>query len=119
MGLFKAPPSQRERGQAKSSFIELDSDPDKMEEQLETLRPDPVMIFFLWSKYRENIDPVFKIFHTPTVQNLVLTAARKKKSLDAAENSLLFAIYYASIVSMSESECYAEFEEERPVMLER
>lgn len=90
-----------------------------MEEQLGLLRPHPIMIFFLWSKYLDNVDPVFKLLHSPTAQKLVTKATKEPSSIEAAVNCLLFAIYYSSVLSMSASECYAELEEDRFVLLKR
>lgn len=87
--------------------------------KLETLRPRPAMISFLWLKYLENIDRVLKIFHTPSVQKLVMEAIGVRHKLDAASDAMLFSIYYATVVGLSVSECKAELGEERQVLLQR
>jgi hypothetical protein len=77
------------------------------------------MISFLWLKYLENVDRVLKIFHTPTVQKLVIEGLQCRNGLDVASESLLFSIYYATVVGLSVPECHAEFGEERSVLLKK
>jgi hypothetical protein len=81
--------------------------------------PHAQIVSFLWWKYLEVVDPVLKVFHTPTVQKLVVDAIRGRTKLTIGENCLLFSIYYASVVVLSASECCTEVEEERQVLLER
>ncbi|KAL4938441.1 fungal-specific transcription factor domain-containing protein [Aspergillus oleicola] len=86
---------------------------------LNLLRPSPVMIALLWQKYLENVDPIVKIFHTPSMQRLVMTAVRARYGLDLPSDCLLFAIYYATVASMSPSACRAEFQAERGLLLKQ
>ncbi|KAL4960119.1 Zn(II)2Cys6 transcription factor [Aspergillus stella-maris] len=86
---------------------------------LNSLRPSPLMMALLWEKYLENVDPVIKIFHTPSAQKLVMQAIRGQKSLDLPSDCLLFAIYYATVASMSPADCKREFEAGRGVLLKQ
>ncbi|KAL4759383.1 Zn(II)2Cys6 transcription factor [Aspergillus foveolatus] len=66
-------------------------------------RPTPSTIAALWQRYLEIVDPVLKIFHTPTVQTLVFQAIQGRDKLDLASECLLFAIYYATVAAMAPS----------------
>ncbi|KAL4925278.1 transcription factor domain-containing protein [Aspergillus undulatus] len=86
---------------------------------LSVLYPDPSTVALLWQKYLEVVDPLVKTFHIPSVQRLVVKAIRGRDNLDLIAQCLLFAIYYATIASISPAICRIEFEEERPALLKR
>ncbi|KAL2815284.1 fungal-specific transcription factor domain-containing protein [Aspergillus cavernicola] len=86
---------------------------------VDSLRPSVAMIAALWQNYLETLDPLLKIFHTPTVQKLVISAVHGREKLELASECLLFAIYYGSVASMSPADCRLQFEEERHVLLKR
>jgi hypothetical protein len=67
----------------------------------------------------EVVDPLLKVFHTPTVQKLVMKAVRGRDALDLASECLLFVIYYAVVVVTSSEDCLEQFEEARSVLLKR
>ncbi|KAE8385895.1 C6 transcription factor [Aspergillus alliaceus] len=56
----------------------------------------------LWQIYRNNVDPVVKILHLPTVEPLVYSTMNGEGSDDC--KALLFAIYFAAVTSLSESD---------------
>jgi hypothetical protein len=86
---------------------------------LDLFRPTPSTIAALWQRYLEIIDPVLKIFHTPTVQLLVFQAIQGRDKLDLASECLLFAIYYATVAAMTPSVCKSELQENRKNLLRR
>ena len=86
---------------------------------LNSLRPTPVMIALLWQKYLDNVDPVIKIFHAPSVQKLVMDVVRGRESLDLPSECLLFAIYYATVASMLPLSCREQFETDRGTLLKQ
>ncbi|KAL4954141.1 fungal-specific transcription factor domain-containing protein [Aspergillus filifer] len=86
---------------------------------LNLLRPSPVTIVLLWQNYLENVDPVIKIFHTPSVQKLVMRAVHGRDSLDLASECLLFAIYYATVASMSPSSCREGLKTDRGTLVKQ
>ncbi|RAL01427.1 transcription factor domain-containing protein [Aspergillus ibericus CBS 121593] len=83
------------------------------------LRPSPTTISFLWQWYLDSVDPVFKIFHTPSVQKDVMHMTRHGTSPDLATECLLFAIYYAAVISMPSNTCRDELGEDKPTLLHR
>ncbi|OGM45412.1 cytochrome P450 oxidoreductase GliC-like [Aspergillus bombycis] len=54
----------------------------------------------LWQIYRNNVDPVVKILHLPTVEPLVYSTMNGEGSDDC--RALLFAIYFAAVTSLAE-----------------
>ncbi|KAJ0423311.1 fungal-specific transcription factor domain-containing protein [Aspergillus carlsbadensis] len=80
---------------------------------LDQFRPSRPTIALLWQRYLEVVDPLLKVFHTPTVQKLVMKAVRGRDALDLASECFLFVIFYAAVVTMSREDSLKEFEEER------
>jgi hypothetical protein len=75
----------------------------------------------MWQRYLERVDPVLKITHAPTVQRNILNITRDKSrfDLDFPHHTLLFSIYYTSVITMSGEECREEFQESRRQTLKR
>ncbi|KAL4985310.1 fungal-specific transcription factor domain-containing protein [Aspergillus falconensis] len=86
---------------------------------LDLYRPTPQTIAALWQNYLEIVDPLLKIFHTPTVQRLVMQAIQGRDKLDLASECLLFAIYYATVAAMTPSVCEYELGKDRLSLLRR
>ncbi|MCJ1471357.1 hypothetical protein MMC07_010005 [Pseudocyphellaria aurata] len=83
----------------------------------QVLHPQPVQIFRLWQTFLDNVNPLVKILHTPTVQQLVLEASGNLKFVSKSMNALLFAIYLAAVSSLSNAECEIIVGQERSVLL--
>lgn len=88
-------------------------------ENLKDLHPSPVHIFRLWQTFLDNINPLIKIFHAPTVQQKVLDAAADLDNIPKNTEALLFSIYAAAIISLYDSECQKLFGEDKAVALAR
>jgi hypothetical protein len=71
------------------------------------LHPDPIQIFKLWQVYLDNMNPLVKVFHAPTVQQLILEASGDLANMPRNVEALLFAIYCISSESLSDGECIA------------
>ncbi|PVH74877.1 hypothetical protein DL98DRAFT_602819 [Cadophora sp. DSE1049] len=56
----------------------------------------------LWQAYLNNVDPVIKVFHIPTIQSLVYTSINSPSDDNADGNTLLFSIYFAATASLSD-----------------
>ena len=59
----------------------------------------------LGNLYFTRVDPLFKVLHRPSTLSFIYAATRDKKSITRGQEALLFAIYFASITSLSDSEC--------------
>ncbi|KJZ76121.1 hypothetical protein HIM_04577 [Hirsutella minnesotensis 3608] len=76
---------------------------------LRKCHPLPSHVTYLWSVYQENVEPLTKVLHVPTV-DLVLREARKNsESLTPAQEALVFAIYFAAVTSLEPDEVATNF----------
>jgi hypothetical protein len=76
---------------------------------LSTLHPGQLQIFRLWQIYLENVDPLLKVTHSPTLQASIIDAASDMGNVSAALEALMFSIYCVSILSLAEDDCYSLF----------
>ncbi len=90
-----------------------------LSQELQRFHPPPERIFSLWQLYLESVDPLLKMFHSPTIQKQVLRAGQDLSNIGRGTEALMFAIYYAAVTSMEKSECLRCLKEERTVLLER
>lgn len=72
---------------------------------LYTLHPAVTQLFQLWQVFLNNVNPIVKIFHAPSVQRIVLEAASDLGNISRSTEALLFAIYLSAITSMDEESC--------------
>ena len=86
---------------------------------LSSLHPPPVQIFRLWQTFLVNVNPLVKIFHAPTVQQILLDATENLSSIPRAIESLMFAIYLLSVTSLNPEECETMFGEARTALLSK
>lgn len=109
---FKSPPSN---GHQSFLFGYSSSTVD-----LRSLHPLPSQIPFFWSTYVENVDPLTKIFHVPTM-NIAIRELQTTKceNLNSSMEAALFSIYYSVISSMSQSEVEANFDSDKTTLLWR
>ena len=64
---------------------------------LRCLHPDPIQIFKLWQAYLANINPLVKVLHAPTVQQLISDACVDLDGIARDVEALLFAIYCLTV----------------------
>lgn len=87
---------------------------------LRSLHPLPSQIPFFWSTYVENVDPLTKLFHVPTMNVAIRELqATKCENLNSSMEVALFSIYYSVISSMSQSEVEANFDSDKTMLLTR
>ena len=90
-----------------------------MLKSLASSHPTPVQIFLLWQTYLDNVNPLLKLFHAPTVQQSILDAASNLENIPQSTEALMFAIYFMSITSLRNNDCEKIMGESRPVLLAR
>ena len=76
------------------------------------MHPTGMHILQLWQVYLDNVDPLLKLTHTPTLQKRVIEASGRissRLSIDKDLEALLFNIYFISINSLTEAESVASF----------
>lgn len=93
--------------------------PSTTRKVLAELHPTPLHIFKLWQAFLENVNPLTKVIHVPTLQQQILEAMsdlpRASKELEA----LMFAIYCIALVSMEQGEVEKSFGESKKVLLSK
>ena len=83
--------------------------------------PSRLEVQRLYSLFMMNVDPVVKILHTPSLRRYLIEEIGK---LDCSPgprgwDALRFAIYYATVTSLTPDECFNQLDEERVVLLSR
>ncbi|KAI2467063.1 fungal-specific transcription factor domain-containing protein [Annulohypoxylon bovei var. microspora] len=76
---------------------------------LRKLHPLPSQIPFIWQVYQENVDPLVKILHVPSMSKIIRELRSNMNDISPGMEALMFAIYYASITSMEEDEVKVNF----------
>ncbi|KAI0872114.1 fungal-specific transcription factor domain-containing protein [Hypoxylon argillaceum] len=72
---------------------------------LRDFHPSVELSMRLFQLFNENVLPVVRIFHTPTLIRLFWSAVVSTDSLDKETEALLFAIYYSTIISIDPTQC--------------
>lgn len=86
---------------------------------LRDLHPPLELSMRLFQIFTDNVLPVVRIFHTPTLMQLFWGAVMSLDSLDKETEALLFAIYYSAVISIDSLQCADMVGVARPVALER
>ncbi|CAK7210185.1 hypothetical protein SCUCBS95973_000693 [Sporothrix curviconia] len=86
---------------------------------LRPLHPLPSQIPYIWQVYQENVDPVVKILHIPTINKLIREARTNLDNISPAAEALMFAIYYAAVNSLEDHEIQTNFMTEKTVLVNK
>lgn len=111
--------------QTSSTYEDLNGDLDDLlfgpqtVGKLTALHPSPVHIFRLWQTFLDNVNPLIKIFHAPSVQQSVLDATANLENIPKSFEALLFGIYSTATISMNDEDCQKLFIESKEVVLAR
>ncbi|RYC85495.1 hypothetical protein BFJ63_vAg11595 [Fusarium oxysporum f. sp. narcissi] len=79
--------------------------------ELYTLHPEPAQLFRLWQVYLDNVNPLLKVTHTPTLQGRIVEAASNLKEVPSTLEALMFGIYCMAILSLTAEECETMFKQ--------
>lgn len=83
------------------------------------LHPPAVQVFQLWQIYLDNVNPLLKVTHTPTLQGQLIEAAANPSKIPKPLEALLFSIYFMAIISMTDEEVLDMFKEEKQRLMSR
>ncbi|KXH42537.1 fungal specific transcription factor domain-containing protein [Colletotrichum nymphaeae SA-01] len=83
----------------------------------ETISVPPHVLTRLWIVYLQNVDPLIKILHIPTIQPVMLGVAAKPQGADNITQALLYTTAFAATTSMSSTEVATQLGIERLVLL--
>jgi hypothetical protein len=86
---------------------------------LTSLHPQPVHIFRLWQTFLVNVNPLVKLFHAPTVQQIILDASGDLQNVPKHTEALMFAIYLLAVTSLQPEECETMFADTQSNLLSK
>lgn len=86
---------------------------------LDGLNPMPSQMLFIWQTYVENVDPIIKVLHIPTVEKIIKGLKGNFSSCGSATEALLFAISLAAITSMDDETVSLNFSTPKEQLLQR
>jgi hypothetical protein len=86
---------------------------------LSSFHPAPVQIFRLWQTFLTNVNPLVKIFHAPTIQQVILDASGDVSKIPKPAEALMFSIYLLAVNSLQDDKCRALFQEEKALLLKK
>lgn len=81
------------------------------------LHPSGIQIFQLWQIYLDNVDPLLKLTHAPTLQVQIIEASTNLNKVSKSLESLMFAIYLLAITSLGDDEVAQTFNDTKPNLL--
>ncbi len=76
---------------------------------LRSLHPLASQISYMWQIFQENVDPLVKVLHVPTINKLIRQVRTSLENLTPATEALMFAMYYAAVISLDEEEVKTNF----------
>lgn len=86
---------------------------------ISTFHPEPVQIFRLWQIYLDNVNPLLKVTHTPSLQGRIIEVASNVLNIKPSLEALTFGIYCVSISSLSPEDCQLTFGSSKSDLLAR
>lgn len=81
--------------------------------------PSPEHIHQLGQIFIENVDPLTKVVHVPTLRPAIQKAASNIGTIPRSFEALMFAIYGAAVMSLKDDECKERLGEPRKTLLSR
>lgn len=79
--------------------------------------PPTDQIYELWQIFAENVDPLTKVVHVPSLQSALEKATNNIPGLPRSFNALMFAMYSTAVLSLNENECQDRFAQSRSSLL--
>jgi hypothetical protein len=80
------------------------------------MQPEPVRMFKLWQVFLDNVNPLLKVVHTPTMQACIIEAIGDFSKVCPVQIALMFSIYCMAVHSLSEEECLAKLGQQKDVL---
>lgn len=72
-------------------------------ESVTDAHPSTIHILQLWQVYIDNVNPLLKITHVPTIQGQIIQATSRLDRAPKNIEALMFAIYVMAITSLEET----------------
>lgn len=81
--------------------------------------PSAIQIIQLWQIYLNNVNPLLKLTHTPTLQERIIEATANIGKVSKSLEALMFAIYFMAVTSMTDEETQLTFGNDKGQLLQR
>ena len=81
--------------------------------------PDHVQIFTLWQVYLDDVNPLLKVTHTPTLNARLINATGDLANIEPNLEALIFGVYCVAVMSLTEVGCMDIFRCEKEVLMQR
>ncbi|KAI9661211.1 MAG: hypothetical protein M1821_009538 [Bathelium mastoideum] len=81
--------------------------------------PSAEIIYQLWQTFIENVNPLTKIVHIPTLQLAIEKAVGNIERIPKGFEALMFSIYSMAVLSLTEDECRETLGETKAILLPR
>jgi hypothetical protein len=81
--------------------------------------PPPKRIHELWQIFVDNVDPLTKVLHVPTVRPAIEKAVGNIEAMHRSFEALMFAIYSTAVMSLNDEDCREKLGEPRKSLLWR
>jgi hypothetical protein len=72
---------------------------------LAPFHPETVHIFRLWQTFLDNVNPLLKVVHGPTMQASIIEIAGNVASISPSLEALMFSIYCTAVLALAEDDC--------------
>ncbi|KAF7856989.1 hypothetical protein EAF04_009749 [Stromatinia cepivora] len=86
---------------------------------MKALHPLPSQIPFYWSTFLENVMPLVKLLHVPTMGKIIKEVQHNLDTISKSTEALMFSIYFATIISMSDEEVSTNFGVEKETLVRK
>ncbi|KAF2664246.1 hypothetical protein BT63DRAFT_418372 [Microthyrium microscopicum] len=86
---------------------------------LVSIHPDPIQVLRLWQVFLDNVNPLIKVVHAPSLQASLIEAASHLNSIDPVQEALMFGIYCVAILSLTSEDCQKMFGSSQQDLLAR
>ncbi|KAM0817896.1 putative Fungal specific transcription factor protein [Seiridium cardinale] len=83
------------------------------------LHPEPRHVFKLWQTFADNVNPLTKIIHVPTLQTKIFEAAWSVETITKPLEATMFAVYALAVESMRSTDCFHIFGENKRELVSR
>lgn len=81
--------------------------------------PDTATILQLWQIFLDNVNPITKIIHAPTLQQDIISAIGNMNNIPKPLEAILCSIYTLAVTSLPPEECQKRFGESRDKLCAR
>lgn len=82
--------------------------------------PDIAQTLKLWQIFLDNFNPLVKLFHAPSIQQLICEAiAADPCNVAKSTKALMAAIYLCAVTTLTDEECISQLSESKTTLLRR